>query len=43
MKLRHSEASLGVCPDVLVLLNDECDWIQINQLSEFDLSLVFFI
>ncbi|EGW04198.1 putative tRNA pseudouridine synthase 1 [Cricetulus griseus] len=41
-----------VCPDpgmatslqnVLVLLNDECDWIKTNQLSEFDLSLIFFV
>lgn len=28
--------------DVLMQLNDECDWIQINKLSEFDLFLVFF-
>lgn len=29
--------------DVLMLLNDEYDWIQTNKLSEFDLFLVFFV
>lgn len=29
--------------DVLMLLNDEYDWIQKNKLSEFDLLLVFFV
>lgn len=29
--------------DVLMPLSDECDWIQINKLSGFDLFLVFFI
>lgn len=29
--------------DVLMPLSDECDWIQRNELSGFDLFLVFFV
>lgn len=34
---------LSSLQDVLMTLNDESDWIQINKFSEFDLPLVSFL